>query len=136
MIYPHFMFHVRPATAERSAHVFCYAPGRDVPDVPDDFGPNDGFILMTKAELDAAMATISAPVPQSVTRRQLFLWLNGALGITRAQIRAQLTTESALIEFDEAPEIHRDHPLVTQLGAAIALTAEQIDDGFRAAANL
>jgi hypothetical protein len=97
-----------------------------------------------RAEIAAAeiAAAIAAPpafpvaVPASVTRRQLFLWLN-ASGVTRAQIRGLLAgDEAALIEFDEALEFRRDHPLVAQLGATFGLTAAQVDAGFRAAAAL
>jgi hypothetical protein len=63
------MYHVRLATAERSSHVFCYAPGREIPAYPDDFGPDDGFELMTKAEMDAALASVaSAPEPHRVSK--------------------------------------------------------------------
>lgn len=73
--------------------------------------------------------------PEQVTRRQLFLWLNG-IGITRAQVRGMLTTEAALIEFDEATTFARAHPLVAQLAAALGLTAEQVNEAFRNAATL
>lgn len=76
------------------------------------------------------------PVPASVTRRQLFLWLNG-LGITRAALRTQLAgNEAALIELEEATEFQRAHPLVAQLGQTLGLNSAQIDDAFRAAALL
>lgn len=74
-------------------------------------------------------------VPSEVTRRQLFLWLN-SIGITRAQVRGMLTTEAALIEFDEATTFARAHPLVAQLAAALGLTAEQVNEAFRNAATL
>jgi len=75
-------------------------------------------------------------VPQEVTRRQLFLVLN-ASGITRAQIRAMLDgNEAALIEFEEALTFQRAHPLIGQLGTAMQLDGDDIDDLFRAAAGL
>lgn len=89
------------------------------------------------ADIAYAMANPSpAPVPASVTRRQLFLWLN-AQGITRAALRTQLAgNEAALIELEEATEFERTHPLVAQLGAALGLDASEIDDAFRAASAL
>lgn len=76
------------------------------------------------------------PVPASVTRRQLFLWLNG-LGITRAALRTQLAgNEAALIELEEATEFQRAHPLVAQLGQTLGLNSAQIDAAFRNAAGL
>jgi len=74
-------------------------------------------------------------VPSEVTRRQLFLWLN-SIGITRAQVRGMITTEAALIEFDEATTFARAHPLVAQLATALGLTTEQVDEAFRNAATL
>lgn len=75
------------------------------------------------------------PVPSEVTRRQLFLWLN-SIGITRAQVRGMITTEAAMIEFDEATTFARSHTLVVQLATALGMTAEQVDDAFRAASAL
>lgn len=95
----------------------------------------------TPSEANAA-ADIANPapepqsVPASVTRRQLFLWLN-SIGITRAALAAQLAgNEAALIELQEATEFRREHPLVAQLGTALGLTAPQIDAAFRAASAL
>jgi hypothetical protein len=89
------------------------------------------------ADIAHAMANPpAAPVPSTVTRRQLFLWLN-AQGITRAALRTQLAgNEAALIELEEATEFQRSHPLVAQLGATLGLTSAQIDDAFRGAAAL
>ena len=74
-------------------------------------------------------------VPSEVTRRQLFLWLN-SLGITRAQVREMIQGEAGLIEFDEATTFARAHPLVAQLADALGMTDAQVDEAFRAAANL
>jgi hypothetical protein len=94
------------------------------------------------ARLAAEEAARNAPppVPFSVTRRQLFLEL-AAQGITRAAIRAQLeaiadatTREAALIEFDEALQFERAHPLIGSLGQSLALSSAQVDALFIAAA--
>ncbi|HSV73449.1 MAG TPA: hypothetical protein VLH79_06795 [Chthonomonadales bacterium] len=83
-----------------------------------------------------------APVPTSVTRRQLLLALNQA-GVTRAAIRATLTAiedptarEAALIEFDEAATFDRTHALVAQLASVLGLTSAQVDAIYRNAATL
>ncbi len=76
------------------------------------------------------------PVPASVTRRQLFLWLN-SIGVTRAALRAQLAgNEAALIELEEATEFQRSHPLVAQFGAALGMNSAAIDHAFRTASAL
>jgi len=88
------------------------------------------------AEIAYAIAhppAYAATVPASVTRRQLFLYLN-TRGVTRAMLRVQLAgNEPALIELEEAQEFRREHPLVAQLSAAIGLDA---DAAFRVAATL
>lgn len=83
------------------------------------------------------------PVPPAVARQQLFQWLFAAKGITRAQVRAVIEAnpdatarEVALIDFDEAQYIRRNHPLVAQLGAALGMTEPEIDEGFKAASLL
>lgn len=107
----------------------------------EDAAPNAPAVYpeVTDEVLAAAIANPPAepqPVPASVTRRQLFLWLNG-LGITRAALRTQLAgDETALIELEEATEFQRAHPLVAQLGQTLGLNAAQIDDAFRNAAGL
>ena len=80
--------------------------------------------------------TFTPPVPQSVTRRQLFLWLLANKNVTRAQLRAMLSTEAALIEFDEAQEFRRTHPLVGQLASALGMTEAQTDTAFTEASAL
>lgn len=88
---------------------------------------------LAAAEIAHAIANpppFAPTVPASVTRRQLLLVLN-ASGVTRAAVRAMLAgNEAALIEFDEASEFRRDHPLVGQLGAALGKDAGQIDTMF------
>lgn len=100
---------------------------------PQEFEePSDATIANAIANPPAEIL----PVPESVTRRQLLLVLN-SLGVTRAMIHAQIgNNEAALIEFDEAMDFRRDHPLVAQIGAALGFTAAQIDDAFRSAAAL
>jgi hypothetical protein len=83
------------------------------------------------------------PVPMAVARQQLFQWLFNAKGVTRAQIRAMIEAnpnaterESALIDFEEAANIRRNHPLVGQLAVALGMSPAEVDDGFRAAIKL
>ena len=69
----------------------------------------------------------------------MFLALYGFnQSLTREAIRAMITSEAGLIEFDEALSFRRDHPLIAQLAAAAAvgMTSEQVDDLFRQAATL
>lgn len=76
-------------------------------------------------------------MPAGVTRRQLFLIVYREKGISRAQIKALLAgNEEALIELEEAQQFERRHPLVESLGAALGLSAGEVDELFKAAAVL
>ncbi len=81
-----------------------------------------------------------APVPKAITRRQARLALLGAglLEQVDAAIAAMPGVEgqAAQIEWADASEIHRDHPMIASLGPALGLTGEQIDALFVAGAGL
>jgi len=115
-----------------------FTPPAPLPQEEDYTGPVQ-YPEVDDAVLAAAIENPPAPVvpvPASVTRRQLLLVLN-ANGVTRAAVRAMLAgNEAALIEFDEASEFRRDHPLVGQLGTALSMSAGQIDAMFVSAALL
>ena len=93
-----------------------------------------------------ALEVLPSPEPTPlapVTRRQLFLWLNANLGLSRAYLRGRLeeiadpsAREAALIEFDEAATFERTHPLIDRLASALELTSEQVDAAFIAAAQI
>lgn len=83
------------------------------------------------------------PVPESVTKRQLFLVLNAERGITRDMLAAMIEKnpndkerENGLIELQEASAYDRQHPLVIQLASALSLTPEDVDHIYRAASKL
>lgn len=79
----------------------------------------------------------------ALSARQLRLALL-RLGLTGAQVEAQIAAmpgtdadrEAALIEWEYATTYQRDHQLVVALGAALGLTAAQIDAAWREAATL
>ena len=72
----------------------------------------------------------------SLTKRELFLCLYKALGITPESIRASiLENQAALIEFDYAEKYYRGNPLVESLGLALGLTSEIIDKIFISGGN-
>jgi hypothetical protein len=83
------------------------------------------------------------PVPESVSRRQLLVALFMATGVKDTDILTSLGAIAdpaaryvATVEFREAGEFRRAHPLIAQLAAQLSLSAEQVDDIFRAAAKL
>ena len=73
-------------------------------------------------------------VPTSVTMRQARLALNaaGLLSSVTAAINAMSSPakEEALITWEYSSELHREHPLVAALGAALGLNGAQIDALF------
>lgn len=79
-------------------------------------------------------------VPASVTRRQARLALLGAglLASVDAAITAMpgVEGEAARIEWADALEFERTHPLIASLASGLGLTEAQIDDLFITAAAL
>lgn len=126
------------APVDSGGSIARFTPLAPLPADPEEPNAPVQYPEVTDAVLKSAIENPPvqpAPVPASVTRRQLLLELN-ARGITRTAIRTQLgNDEAALIEFDEASEFARAHPLVGSLATALGLTSAQVDDVFRSAAN-
>lgn len=80
------------------------------------------------------------PVPASVSMAQARLALLGAGMLSSVDaVMAALPSpqkEQALIWWTYAGEVRRDHPLVSQLAAALNLTSAQVDDLFITASTL
>jgi hypothetical protein len=82
------------------------------------------------------------PVPESVTARQIRLWLVRH-GVSLAQVDAAidaiqdaLAREEARVEWDYAPYVERSHPMLVPLAAALGLDESQVDDAFRQASTI
>jgi len=63
----------------------------------------------------------------SLTKREVFLALYNDKGITPEQIKAQITSPQALIEFEYATDYYRGNPLIDTMGAMLGYTSEQLD---------
>lgn len=63
----------------------------------------------------------------NLTKREVFLALLKDKGVTPEQIRSQITSEEALIEFDYSERFWRGNPLINQIGLALGYTTEQLD---------
>ena len=112
---------------------------------PDDPEPH-GRAVYAQA-LAMGPAPYVEPEPQTpalpvLTRRQLRLGLL-ANGITTAQVEAviaaipdEIDRETAQIEWADASQYERTHPLVDQIGVAMSLTPAQIDNMWTAASSL
>lgn len=82
------------------------------------------------------------PVPEAISPRQARLWLV-THGITPAQVDAviasipdELTRQTVQIDWEYGLEVQRSSPFVQQLGTALGLDANALDDAFREAAAL
>lgn len=65
-----------------------------------------------------------------LTKREVFLGLYQAKGITPDMIKAQITDPQALIEFEYANDYYRGNPLIDVIGAQLGITSEQLDNFF------
>lgn len=66
----------------------------------------------------------------SLTKREVFLALYKDKGITPEQLRAQITDEEALIEFDFANDYYRGNPLTDKIGIMLGYSTEDLDHLF------
>jgi hypothetical protein len=91
-------------------------------------------------ENGAAPAAL-APVPESIGPAQIRIALR-RIGVTSGQIYALISALPAEAQddardlWDYATVIRRDHALIATLAAGLGLSAEQVDDVFRAAATI
>lgn len=87
-------------------------------------------------------ADLEPAVPESVSARQIRLWLvrNGvSLASVDAAIDAipdQLQRDSVRVEWDYAPYVERSHPMLAPLAAALGLTEQQVDQAFIEASGI
>lgn len=63
----------------------------------------------------------------SLTKREVFLALYKDKGITPEQLRAQLTNQETLIEFDYAEKYYRGNPLINSIGNSLGYSEKQLD---------
>lgn len=66
----------------------------------------------------------------SMTKREMFLGLYQAKGITPDMLKAQITDPQALIEFEYANDYYRGNPLIDVIGGQLGFTSEQLDKFF------
>jgi hypothetical protein len=86
--------------------------------------------------------TLTPPVPESVSARQIRLWLIRQ-GISLAAVDAaidgipdQLQRDSVRVEWDYAPYVERSHPMLAPLAAALGMSEAQVDQAFVEAAGI
>ena len=99
-----------------------------------------GAVEIDKSFVQPVTDDPGAPMAK-LSRRQLRLGLL-SLGIKSADVESKIAElpedqrEIALIDWQDASEYERTHPLVSMLGASFGLTDEQIDAAWLAAQEL
>ena len=118
------------------ASEFVDGPGYTLSEVGrnDQSYPVDGWYWF--ADLDAAMAGITASTSGSVTMRQASLALLNAGLLDDVEALVDTLPRAYQIEWDRASVVQRDNPLVEIVRQQQGMTAGQIDDLFALAATL
>lgn len=84
----------------------------------------------------------SQAVPQSISARQIRLWLiNNGIQLSQVEnainnIQDPLIRETTKVEWEYAPYVERNHPMLGPLAQALGLTEQQIDTAFIQAQNI
>lgn len=91
---------------------------------------NFELITVEEAELQKAQKERKRLSLLSMTKREMFLGLYQAKGITPDILKAQITDPQALIEFEYANEYYRGNPLIDVIGGKLGFTTEQLDKFF------
>ena len=103
------------------------------------YNHNQGYVIEeTETELQALGYTEEEIAQQKreqiatlkLTKREVFLGLYQAKGVTPEMIKAQITDTQALIEFEYANDYYRGNPLIDIVGATLGITPEQLDKFF------
>lgn len=88
------------------------------------------LVLNPNYEAEKAQKEAERVAKLSLTKREVFLGLYEAKGVTPEQIKAQITEPAALIEFEYANDYFRGNPLIDSVGAVLGITPAQLDCFF------
>lgn len=75
-------------------------------------------------------------IPESISARQIRLWLiNNGISLTQVQdainnIEDPVVRETTKVEWEYAPYVERNHPMLVPLAQALGLSENQIDSAF------
>lgn len=89
-----------------------------------------GLVLNPNYEAEKAQKERERIAKLSMTKREMFLGLYQAKGITPDMLKAQITEPTALIEFEYANDYYRGNPLIDVIGTQLGFTTEQLDRFF------
>lgn len=113
-------------------------------DLPSGWKPPEGFSLIPDDKLPEGWNKIpqEIPVPSMVTATQIRLWLvNHGFSMTQiyaiiSQISDPLLKAQIEVQWEYAPYVERNHPMINTLGTSLGLDSDQIDQAFREASSL
>jgi hypothetical protein len=112
-----------------------------LPQIPSDVSISEDESIFTVKTTQTQEEFKKVGFPP-LSRRQMLLWLLSA-GITEEMVHKQIAaipdevlSEATRIEFENNDRIHRDHPLLTALGAAFGITPAAIDAAWPEALKL
>ena len=92
---------------------------------------DEEYVLKDEAwEEKQALKELERIAKLKLTKREVFLGLYQAKGVTPDMIKAQITDAQALIEFEYANDYYRGNPLIDIVGATLGITPEQLDKFF------
>ncbi len=81
-------------------------------------------------------------VPESVSARQIRLWLiNNGIQLSQVEnainnIEDPIIRETVKVEWEYAPYVERNHPMLIPLAQALGLTENQVDQAFMQAQHI
>lgn len=123
-----------------------YTVRNDTPQQPENTTEDVGarVVNLDKPYADIVRTWIPIPiaVPATISARQVRLWLlNNNISLNQVDaaintINDELLREKTRVEWEYAPYIERNHPLINSLAQHLGLTSEQIDQGFIDASQL
>lgn len=120
--------------AEKLIHFYAGAKWNMTGETYDTLEWLDDSPKPTEAELDAL--TPPAPIPQTVSRFQARAALLQAGKLAEAEAVVSQADVITQLAWAEATEWKRSSPAINTLAEAIGLTQDDIDDLFRAAAEI
>ena len=111
--------------------------GNNIKTLPADYEvgkyivENNELVINPNFEAEQAQKEKERIAKLSLTKREVFLGLYQAKGVTPEMIKAQITDPMALIEFEYANDYYRFNPLIDIVGATLGITPEQLDKFFK-----
>ena len=128
------------------ADVGYYTVRNDGPNQPENTieDISQRIVNLDKPYVDITRIWIPAPIiiPPTISARQVRLWLiDNDISLNNVEdaintIQDIKLREKTRVEWEYAPYIERNHPLIESLAQYLGLTSEQIDQGFIQASQL